>query len=44
MLVLPDALEPLFHVYAESQDEGQSRDLASGYAKKIDELQTSMAK
>jgi mannose-1-phosphate guanylyltransferase/phosphomannomutase len=39
VLVLPDALEPLFHVYAESNDHTQSKDLASGYAKRIDELQ-----
>jgi mannose-1-phosphate guanylyltransferase/phosphomannomutase len=35
VLVLPDALEPLFHIYAESEDEGYSRHLADEYSRKI---------
>jgi mannose-1-phosphate guanylyltransferase/phosphomannomutase len=39
VLVLPDALEPLFHVYAESEDEGHSRYLAEEYSRKISGFQ-----
>ncbi len=38
VLVLPDALEPVFHVYAESSEERQSRQLVGSYSKKISEL------
>lgn len=40
VLVLPDAVEPLFHVYAESGEESESKYLAAAYAKKIREMQT----
>jgi mannose-1-phosphate guanylyltransferase/phosphomannomutase len=39
VLVLPDAVEPLFHVYAESDEEKASKALAGEYAKKIREMQ-----
>jgi mannose-1-phosphate guanylyltransferase/phosphomannomutase len=35
VLVLPDAVEPVFHVYAESPEEHASRELVSQYEKKI---------
>lgn len=35
VLVLPDAVEPLFHVYAESPTEAGSHHLVDEYAKKI---------
>ena len=44
VLVLPDALEPIVHVYAESENVDHSRDLATGYARRIDELQTSITR
>jgi mannose-1-phosphate guanylyltransferase / phosphomannomutase len=39
VLVLPDAVEPLFHVYAESPEEGSSRELVGTYVRKIEQLQ-----
>lgn len=39
VLVLPDAVEPLFHVYAESGEEDESKYLAASFAKKIREMQ-----
>lgn len=39
VLVLPDAVEPLFHVYAESEDEDHSRQMVSEYVKKIESMQ-----
>jgi mannose-1-phosphate guanylyltransferase/phosphomannomutase len=39
VLVLPDALEPLVHLYAESQNQEHSNDLVADYAKRIDEFQ-----
>lgn len=39
VLVLPDAIEPVFHIYAESPDEGCSRELVGNYARKIEQLQ-----
>jgi mannose-1-phosphate guanylyltransferase/phosphomannomutase len=36
VLVLPDAVEPLFHVYAESPDEEESRELVGRYVRKIE--------
>ncbi len=39
-LILPDAIEPLFHIYAESDSEKESLELAATYAKKIREMQT----
>src|SRR5579862_2904501 len=38
VLVLPDSIEPLFHVYAESPMETSSRALVTEYAKKIEKL------
>ncbi|MBX3117846.1 MAG: NTP transferase domain-containing protein [Fimbriimonadaceae bacterium] len=38
VLVLPDAVEPVFHIYAESGEESESRELVTTYAKKIEEL------
>jgi len=35
VLILPDALEPVFHVYAESPMEDSSRALVDRYEKKI---------
>lgn len=41
VLVLPDALEPIFHIYAESADEGESKTLVESIARRIEELQAS---
>ncbi|HTQ09994.1 MAG TPA: sugar phosphate nucleotidyltransferase, partial [Fimbriimonadaceae bacterium] len=38
VLVLPDSVEPLFHVYAESAQETESRALVTEYAKKIERI------
>lgn len=38
VLVLPDSVEPVFHVYAESPLETDSRALVTEYAKKIEKL------
>lgn len=38
VLVLPDAVEPLFHVYAESPDDGSSRELVGRWVRKIEKL------
>jgi len=38
VLVLPDAVEPLFHVYAESSEEDFSRALVGRYVRKIESL------
>lgn len=38
VLVLPDSVEPLFHVYAESPQEDESRALVNEYAQKIERL------
>ena len=40
VLILPDAEEPLFHVYAEAGDEGRTNELAAGY---LDTLRTVIA-
>lgn len=42
VLVLPDAVEPLFHVYAESDQAKDSRTLVGDYVKKIQEMQTAV--
>jgi mannose-1-phosphate guanylyltransferase/phosphomannomutase len=39
VLVLPDATEPVFHVYAESASDDESNRLAESYADKIRQLQ-----
>ncbi|MCC7229558.1 MAG: NTP transferase domain-containing protein [Fimbriimonadaceae bacterium] len=39
VLVLPDALEPIFHIYAESPEQAHSRELVDNYARKIEQLQ-----
>jgi mannose-1-phosphate guanylyltransferase / phosphomannomutase len=39
-LMLPDPVEPLFHVYAESESDEGSRDLVEIYVKKLEALQT----
>jgi len=39
VLVLPDAVEPLFHVYAESPEEHESKELVGAYVRKIEQLQ-----
>jgi mannose-1-phosphate guanylyltransferase/phosphomannomutase len=31
VLILPDAEEPLFHVYAEAGDDERAKELAEGY-------------
>ncbi|MFZ4506520.1 MAG: phosphoglucosamine mutase, partial [Fimbriimonas sp.] len=41
VLVLPDSVEPIFHVYAESPDNAASRDLALRYAQKIAQIANS---
>jgi mannose-1-phosphate guanylyltransferase/phosphomannomutase len=41
VLVLPDATEPVFHVYAETGDDADSQNLAESYARKIKQLQPS---
>ncbi|AIE84798.1 sugar phosphate nucleotidyltransferase [Fimbriimonas ginsengisoli] len=38
VLVLPDAVEPVFHVYAESPEEEESRELVGRYIRKIEKL------
>lgn len=38
VLVLPDAVEPLFHVYAESPEEDSSREMVGRYVRKIEKL------
>ena len=38
VLVLPDALEPLFHVYAESSDMAASKALVAEYVQKIEKI------
>lgn len=39
VLVLPDAVEPVFHVYAESDSDQDSRRLVEEYGQKIGDLQ-----
>lgn len=39
VLVLPDAVEPMFHIYAESGAEQKSQALVEGYVRKIEQLQ-----
>lgn len=43
VLVLPDAVEPVFHLYAESGDDAGSRAIVEEYAKKIETLQTQIS-
>jgi mannose-1-phosphate guanylyltransferase / phosphomannomutase len=43
VLVLPDSVEPLFHIYAEAHDGPASKDLVTRYAKKIGHLAQSEA-
>jgi mannose-1-phosphate guanylyltransferase/phosphomannomutase len=43
VLVLPDALEPLVHLYAESPDPAHCKQLVSDYARRIDEFQAAVA-
>jgi len=38
VLVLPDAVEPLFHVYAETEAQDESRSLVGEYVRKIESL------
>ncbi|HWA81824.1 MAG TPA: hypothetical protein VG820_00210, partial [Fimbriimonadaceae bacterium] len=38
VLVLPDSVEPLFHVYAETPHEQSSRALVNEYTRKIEKL------
>lgn len=38
VLVLPDSVEPLFHIYAETPGEDSSRALVNEYTKKIEKL------
>jgi mannose-1-phosphate guanylyltransferase / phosphomannomutase len=42
VLVLPDAVEPMFHVYAESPEEGESKDLVDSYVRKIEQMQSAL--
>jgi mannose-1-phosphate guanylyltransferase/phosphomannomutase len=37
-LVLPDASEPCFHVYAESSDEGGAGELVREYSERVRKL------
>jgi mannose-1-phosphate guanylyltransferase / phosphomannomutase len=39
VLVLPDAIEPVFHVYAESDSSAQSQSIADDFAKRIRQMQ-----
>lgn len=39
VLVLPDAVEPVFHIYAESTRSEEGQDLVEQYVKEIDSLQ-----
>ena len=39
VLVLPDAVEPIFHLYAESPTDEYSRELVARYVKKIEKMQ-----
>lgn len=39
VLVLPDSIEPVFHVYAESDADESSRQMVGEYARRIEELQ-----
>ncbi|MBS1716572.1 MAG: NTP transferase domain-containing protein [Armatimonadetes bacterium] len=41
VLVLPDQVEPMFHIYAESDKEADSQELVGAYARKIAEYQLS---
>jgi mannose-1-phosphate guanylyltransferase/phosphomannomutase len=38
VLVLPDAVEPLFHVYAESTEQAESNQMVMDYARKIQNI------
>lgn len=40
VLVLPDAVEPVFHIYAESTEPKESEALVDDYVRRIEELQT----
>lgn len=42
VLVLPDAVEPVFHIYAESPEAKASADLVGRYARKIEQLQSNL--
>lgn len=39
VLVLPDAVEPLFHIYAESDSEKRSQEMVDSYVEKIEQMQ-----
>lgn len=39
VLVLPDAVEPVFHVYAESECDDSSRSMVGNFVRRIEELQ-----
>jgi mannose-1-phosphate guanylyltransferase/phosphomannomutase len=39
VLVLPDLVEPMFHVYAEAAEADQSLALVETYARRIENLQ-----
>ncbi len=41
VLVLPDSIEPIFHVYAEASDDAKSRALVEKYVKRIEALRGS---
>jgi mannose-1-phosphate guanylyltransferase / phosphomannomutase len=38
VLVLPDSVEPLFHIYAESAEESSSKLLAGDYVRRIESM------
>ena len=42
VLILPDALEPTFHIYAESPTESSSQDLVRQYSSRVSELASSI--
>jgi mannose-1-phosphate guanylyltransferase/phosphomannomutase len=42
VLVLPDAVEPMFHIYAETDTEAASHGFAAEYAKKIAEMASAL--
>jgi mannose-1-phosphate guanylyltransferase/phosphomannomutase len=42
VLVLPDSVEPVFHIYAESPDAGASDELVHEYVRKIEQMQVAV--
>jgi len=40
VLLLPDAVEPVFHIYADSLEDESSRELVGKYVKKLEKMLT----